>query len=65
MVYVKKKQGESDENLIRRFQKKALNAGIVKFAREQQFYKSKSQKRQEKKKRMELYRLQEIRKNKK
>jgi ribosomal protein S21 len=64
MVFVKKKQGESDENLIRRFQKKALNAGIVKIARENQFYKPKSQKKQEKKKRIELYRLQEKRKNK-
>ncbi len=38
MVYVKKQQGQSDEQLIRTFSKKVMDAGIVQEAKRRKFY---------------------------
>lgn len=52
MVVVKKKQGESDDRLISRFKKKIISSGLIPEIRERGRFKSKSEKRQEKKKRI-------------
>ncbi len=38
MVYVKKLPGQSDDQLIRNFSKKVMDAGIIQEAKRRQFY---------------------------
>lgn len=57
MVKVVKRKDESDDQLIRRFRK--LTTSIVKSARDNKYHKTDSQKRAEKKKRLNyLHKLQ-------
>lgn len=56
MVVVKKQKGESDDRLIARFRKKVIDSGILIDYRERDRYKKKSQKRKEKKYRIEYMR---------
>jgi hypothetical protein len=53
MVVVKKKKGESNDKLIARFRKKALDAGIVEEARERARHTSKAEERKKRKKEKE------------
>lgn len=52
MVFVKKKRGESEDRLIARFKKKVLNSGIIQEFRDKERYRSPSEKKQEKLKRV-------------
>ncbi len=52
MVVVKKKRGESEDRLISRFKKKVLHSGILQEFREKERYKSPSEKKQERQKRI-------------
>ncbi len=56
MVVVKKQKGESDDRLIARFRKKVIDSGLLIDYRERDRYKKKSQKRKEKKYRLEYMR---------
>lgn len=56
MVVVKKQKGESDDRLIARFRKKVIDSGLLIDYRERDRYKKKSQKRKEKKYRVEYMR---------
>jgi ribosomal protein S21 len=49
MVSVKKQSGESDDKLIARFRKKVLTSGVLLEYRERDRFKSKSERRKEKK----------------
>ena len=49
MVSVKKQKGESDDRLIARFRKKVLTSGVLLEYRERDRFKSKSERRKEKK----------------
>lgn len=49
MVSVKKQSGESDDKLIARFRKKVIDSGILLEYRENTRFKSKSERRKEKK----------------
>ena len=49
MVSVKKQRGESDDKLIARFRKKVLTSGVLLEYRERDRFKSKSERRKEKK----------------
>jgi small subunit ribosomal protein S21 len=45
MTYVTLRDGESPENLLRRFRKKVQRAGVLRDARRKRFFISKSEKR--------------------
>lgn len=62
MVVVKKKKKESQDRLIARFKKGTFD--IIKEARERQRYKSKAEKRKEKKQRIKHLQELERKKNK-
>ena len=64
MVTVKKKPGESDDKLIARFRKKALDEGIVQEARDRKQHTKKSEERNEQKKRIKHYQMLERKRNK-
>lgn len=49
MVTVKKYKGESDDKLIARFRKKVLTSGLLLEYRDRERFKSKSERRKEKK----------------
>ena len=49
MVVVKKSPGESDDSLIRKFQRKVLNEGIIPEAKRRAFYLKPSLARKQKK----------------
>ena len=49
MVVVKKKQGESEDSLIRRFREQVLRSGVLQIARDRSRFKSDSEKRKERK----------------
>lgn len=63
MFVVKKKKGESEERLIARFKKKTLNEGILLELRERERYKKPSERRKEKKYRIEYLREMEKKRN--
>ena len=63
MFVVKKKKGESEDRLIARFKKKTLNEGILLELRERERYKKPSEKRKEKKYRIEYLREMEKKRN--
>ncbi len=63
MFVVKKKKGESEERLIARFKKKVLNEGILLELRERERYKKPSERRKEKKYRIEYLREMEKKRN--
>ena len=48
-MFLKKRQGESEDRLIARFRKKVIFEGILEDVRERSRYKSPSEKRKEKK----------------
>lgn len=52
MVLVKKLKGESEDKLIARFKKKILDANLIEEIKERSRYKSPSEKRKEKNKRV-------------
>ncbi|MCK4588662.1 30S ribosomal protein S21 [Candidatus Woesebacteria bacterium] len=52
MVVVKKKRGESEDRLISRFKKKVLYSGLLQEFREKERYRSPSEKKQERQKRV-------------
>ncbi len=64
MVVVKKKKGESDDRLIARFRKKALDEGIVQEVRDRKRHTKESEKRNEQKKRIKHYQMLERKRNK-
>ncbi len=64
MVVVKKKKGESDDKLIARFRKKALDEGIVQEVRDRKRHTKESEKRNEQKKRIKHYQMLERKRNK-
>mgnify|MGYP001606464053 CR=1 len=54
MVFVKKREGESEDRLIARFKKKVLSSGIIQELKERQRFKSEAEKRKEKKSRIKF-----------
>ena len=64
MVIVKKKKGESDDKLIARFRKKALDEGIVQEVRDRKRHTKESEKRNDQKKRLKHYQMLERKRNK-
>lgn len=50
MVYVKKMPGQSDDQLIRNFSRKVLDAGIIDETKRRQFYLKPSQAKKERQK---------------
>lgn len=52
MVVVKKQKGESDDKLIARFRKRVLSSGLLLEYRDRERYKKDSEKRKEKKYKM-------------
>lgn len=52
MVLVVKQKGESEDKLIARFKKKILESGLLEELKERQRFKSASEKRKERKKRI-------------
>lgn len=53
MVVVKKQKGESEDKLIARFKKKVVDSGILEELRERSRFKSASEKKKEKNKRIQ------------
>jgi len=64
LVVVKKKKCESDDKLIARFRKKALDEGIVQEVRDRKRHTKESEKRNEQKKRIKHYQMLERKRNK-
>jgi len=64
LVVVTKKKGESDDKLIARFRKKALDEGIVQEVRDRKRHTKESEKRNEQKKRIKHYQMLERKRNK-
>jgi len=63
MFVVKKKKGESEERLISRFRKKVLNEGLLLELRDRERYKKPSERRKEKKYRIDHLRELEKKRN--
>lgn len=59
MFIVKKKQGESDDSLVARFRKKTIMSGLLLELRDRERFKKPSEKRKEKKYRIEFQRMLE------
>lgn len=55
MIMVKKQKGESDDKLINRFRKKIISSGVLLEYRDKERFKSASERRKEKK-----YRIQHM-----
>lgn len=53
MIMVKKQKGESDDKLIARFRKKIITSGVLLEYRDKERFKSPSERRKEKKYRVE------------
>ena len=62
MVVVTKKDRESEDRMIARFKKDTMD--IIQEARERQRFKSKAEKRKERKKRIEFMKMLERKRNK-
>lgn len=54
MIKVQKQKGESDDSLISRFRKKIYNTGFLEEVKNKKRFVSKSEKRNEKKKRVKF-----------
>lgn len=63
MFVVKKKKGESEERLISRFRKKVINEGLLLELRDRERYKKPSERRKEKKYRIDHLRELEKKRN--
>ena len=63
MLIVTKKQGESDDSLLARFRKKTLMSGLLLELRDRERFKKPSEKRKEKKYKIEFNRMLEKKRN--
>lgn len=63
MFIVKKKQGESDDALIARFRKKIIMSGLMLELRDKERFKKPSERRKEKKYKIEFQRMLEKKRN--
>jgi ribosomal protein S21 len=63
MFVVKKKQGESDDALLSRFRKKVVLSGLLLEMRDRDRYKKPSEKKKEKKYRIEFQKYLEKKRN--
>ena len=63
MFVVTKKQGESDDALIARFRKKIIMSGLMLELRDKERFKKPSEKRKEKKYKIEFQRMLEKKRN--
>lgn len=63
MIIVTKKQGESDDAIIARFRKKTLLSGLMLELRDRERFKKPSQKRKEKKYKINFARMLEKKRN--
>ena len=63
MFIVKKKQGESDDALIARFRKKIIMSGLMLELRDKERFKKPSEKKKEKKYKIEFQRMLEKKRN--
>lgn len=63
MFIVTKKQGESDDSIIARFRKKTLMSGLLLELRDRERFKKPSQKRKEKKYKLNFARMLEKKRN--
>ncbi len=63
MFIVTKKQGESDDSLLARFRKKTLMSGLLLELRDRERFKKPSEKRKEKKYKIDFARMLEKKRN--
>jgi small subunit ribosomal protein S21 len=63
MLIVTKKQGESDDSIIARFRKKTLMSGLLLELRDRERFKKPSEKRKEKKYKLNFARMLEKKRN--
>jgi len=63
MLIVTKKKGESDDSLLARFRKKTLLSGLMLELRDRERFKKPSEKRKEKKYKIEFNRMLEKKRN--
>jgi ribosomal protein S21 len=63
MFIVTKKQGESDDSLVARFRKKTLMSGLLLELRDRERFKKPSEKRKEKKYKLNFQRMLEKKRN--
>ena len=63
MFVVTKKKGESDDSLLARFRKKTIMSGLLLELRDRERYKKPSEKRKEKKYKIEFQRTLEKKRN--
>ncbi len=63
MFVVTKKQGESDDSLVARFRKKTLMSGLLLELRDRERFKKPSEKRKEKKYKLNFARMLEKKRN--
>ncbi len=63
MFIVTKKQGESDDSLLARFRKKTVTSGLLPELRERERFKKPSEKRKEKKYKLNFARMLEKKRN--
>lgn len=63
MFIVKKKQGESDDSLLARFRKKTLMSGLLLELRDRERFKKPSEKRKERKYKINFQRSLEKKRN--
>ena len=63
MFIVKKKKGESDDSLLARFRKKTIVSGLMLELRDRERFKKPSEKRKEKKYKIEFQRMLEKKRN--
>jgi len=63
MFVVTKKQGESDDSIIARFRKKTLMSGLLLELRDRERFKKPSEKRKEKKYKLNFARMLEKKRN--
>lgn len=63
MFVVTKKQGESDDSLLARFRKKTVMSGLLLELRDRERFKKPSEKRKEKKYKIEFNRMLEKKRN--
>ncbi len=63
MFIVTKKQGESDDSIIARFRKKTLMSGLLLELRDRERFKKPSEKRKEKKYKLNFARMLEKKRN--
>ncbi|OGM07229.1 30S ribosomal protein S21 [Candidatus Woesebacteria bacterium GWC2_33_12] len=63
MLIVTKKKGESDDSLLARFRKKTIVSGLMLELRDRERFKKPSEKRKEKKYKIEFQRMLEKKRN--